>query len=97
MSGSLLIYSSGLCEFSVCQAAKDDLTALLDPNTGFSPRLQQWCHNQCVSNVLSVERTSPVTRITEAENSASSDVSQEGFDVLRMEANTWGPLQAVMP
>ncbi|KAG1769096.1 hypothetical protein EV702DRAFT_920974, partial [Suillus placidus] len=65
----------------VCQAAKDDLTALLDPNTGSAPRLRQLCHDQ----------------ITEVENSASSDVSQEGFDVLRMEANTWGLLQAVIP
>jgi nuclear pore complex protein Nup107 len=95
MSESL--YSSCAEVLSVCQAAKDDLAALLDPNTGFAPRLRQLCRDQCVSNILSVERASPVTRITEAENSASSDVSQEELDVLRMEANTWGLLQAVMP
>ncbi|KAG1800698.1 uncharacterized protein BJ212DRAFT_1287070 [Suillus subaureus] len=79
MSESL--YSSCAEVLSVCQAAKDDLAALLDPNTGFAPRLRQLCRDQ----------------ITEAENSASSDVSQEELDVLRMEANTWGLLQAVMP
>ncbi|KAG1743856.1 hypothetical protein EDB19DRAFT_2023984, partial [Suillus lakei] len=48
---------------------------------GFAPRLRQLCRDQ----------------ITEAENRASSDVSQEELDALRMEANTWGLLQAVMP
>lgn len=47
--------------------------------------------------VLSVERDLPFTRITEVENSTSSDVSQEELEALRMEANTWGLLQAVMP
>ena len=46
---------------------------------------------------LSVERDLPFTRITEVENSTSSDVSQEELEALRMEANTWGLLQAVMP
>lgn len=79
MSESL--YSSCAEVLSVCQAAKDDLAVLLDPNNGFAPRLRQLCRDQ----------------ITEAENSASSDVSQEELDVLRMEASTWGLLQAVMP
>ncbi|KAG1856995.1 nuclear pore protein 84/107 [Suillus subalutaceus] len=54
------------------------LLLLLDPNTGFAPRLRQLCRDQ----------------ITEAENSASSDVSQEELDVLRMEANTWADYSA---
>lgn len=47
--------------------------------------------------ILLEECVLPVTRISEVENSASSEVSQEELDALRMEANTWGLLQAVMP
>ncbi|KAG2341834.1 hypothetical protein BDR05DRAFT_976754 [Suillus weaverae] len=65
-----------------------DLAALLDPNTGFAPRLRQLCRDHAPHQL---------PEITEAENSASPDVSQEELDVLRMEANTWGLLQAVMP
>ncbi|KAJ8594203.1 hypothetical protein M405DRAFT_760907 [Rhizopogon salebrosus TDB-379] len=75
------LYSSCAEVLSICQAAKDDLAILLDPSFGFAPRLRQLCHDQ----------------ITEAESSASSDVSQEELDALRMEANTWSLLQAVMP
>ncbi|KAH9953410.1 hypothetical protein BC827DRAFT_1248654, partial [Russula dissimulans] len=32
----------------LCQAQKDSLEALLDPQTGFAPRLRQLCKRQCV-------------------------------------------------
>ncbi|KAG1743846.1 hypothetical protein EDB19DRAFT_1906938 [Suillus lakei] len=70
MSESL--YSSCAEVLFVCQATKDVLAALLDPNMGFAPRLRQLYRDQ----------------ITEAENSTSSDVSPEELDVLHMEANT---------
>ena len=47
--------------------------------------------------LLLAARVLPVTRISEMENSASFDISQEELDALRLEANTWGLLQAVMP
>ncbi|KAH7886730.1 nuclear pore protein 84/107 [Phlebopus sp. FC_14] len=79
MSESL--YASCAEVLSVCQVTKDDLSALLDPLTGFAPRLRQLCRDQ----------------IEEWERAASSDVSQAELEALRMEANTWGLLQALMP
>lgn len=37
------------------------------------------------------------TRVEELQNGAISDVSQVELEALRMEANTWGLLQALMP
>ncbi|KAG1854568.1 107-domain-containing protein [Suillus subluteus] len=63
---------------SVCQTAKDDLTALLSPI---------WDLGQDYDNCV----------VTEAEDSASSDVSQEELDISRMEANEPGLHQVVIP
>ncbi|KIJ62485.1 hypothetical protein HYDPIDRAFT_94356 [Hydnomerulius pinastri MD-312] len=79
MSESL--YASCAEVLTICQATKDDLSALLDPSTGFAPRLRQLCRDQ----------------IEELERSATSDISQVELEALRMEANTWGLLQALMP
>ncbi|KAN0078059.1 Nuclear pore protein 84/107 [Tylopilus felleus] len=79
MSESL--YTSCAQVLALCQGVKDDLPALLDPVSGFAPRLRQLCRDQ----------------IEELESSATSDVSQVELEALRMEANTWGLLQALMP
>ncbi|KAF8836112.1 nuclear pore protein 84/107 [Paxillus ammoniavirescens] len=79
MSESL--YASCAEVLTACQGIKDDLPALLDPVSGFAPRLRQLCRDH----------------IEELERNATSDVSQVELEALRMEANTWGLLQALMP
>ncbi|KIO00919.1 hypothetical protein M404DRAFT_744982 [Pisolithus tinctorius Marx 270] len=79
MSDSL--YAACAEVLTTCQGLKDDLAALLDPSTGFAPRLRHLCRD----------------KIDELERTASADVSQAELDALRMEANTWGLLQALMP
>lgn len=44
MSESL--YVSCAQVLSVCQGKKDDLAALLDPETGYAPSMRQVCHDQ---------------------------------------------------
>ncbi|KAJ7272963.1 nuclear pore protein 84/107 [Mycena rebaudengoi] len=66
---------------SRCQAMNDDLEGLLHPETGFAPRLRQICHNQLI----------------EYEESGDGKLNQEELDLLRLERDTWGLLQAVMP
>ncbi|EDQ98148.1 uncharacterized protein LACBIDRAFT_309794 [Laccaria bicolor S238N-H82] len=72
------LYGSCAEVLSLCQSMKDDLAAILDPETGFAPRLRQLCRDQ----------------ITDLEDSRAS---QSEIELLRMEQNTWGLLQAVMP
>ncbi|KAF8553085.1 hypothetical protein OG21DRAFT_1589517 [Imleria badia] len=79
MSESL--YASCAQVLMLCQGIKDDLPALLDPVSGFAPRLRQLCRDQ----------------VEESESGATSDVSRVELEALRMEANTWGLLQALMP
>ncbi|KAG9312440.1 hypothetical protein JVU11DRAFT_6824 [Chiua virens] len=79
MSESL--YASCAQVLTLCQGIKDDLPALLDPVSGFAPRVRQLCRDQ----------------IEELESGATSDVSQVELEALRMEANTWGLLQALIP
>ncbi|KAF5346850.1 hypothetical protein D9756_010620 [Leucocoprinus leucothites] len=66
---------------SICQASKDDLEALLDPDDGFAPRLRRLCRDQ----------------LEEYEESEADEVGGEEIELLRLEENTWGLLQAVMP
>ncbi|RDB21680.1 hypothetical protein Hypma_011219 [Hypsizygus marmoreus] len=75
------LYVSCAEVLSLCQSMKDDLAALLDPETGFAPRLRQICRDQ----------------IADYEENPSTRTSQEEMDLLRMEQSTWGLLQAVMP
>ena len=66
---------------SVSQSRKHDLAALLDPDTGFAPSLRQICQEQ----------------LDDAAENPDLGISQEELDALRMESDTWGLLQAVMP
>lgn len=42
------LYASCAEVLSVCQANKDDLEALLHPESGFAPRLREICEQQYV-------------------------------------------------
>ncbi|KZT29989.1 hypothetical protein NEOLEDRAFT_1126698 [Neolentinus lepideus HHB14362 ss-1] len=65
---------------SLCQSLRDDLAALLDPETGFAPRLRQICRE----------------RLDDVEDPRRA-LAVEEVEALRMESDTWGLLQAVMP
>ncbi|PPQ72703.1 hypothetical protein CVT24_012914 [Panaeolus cyanescens] len=66
---------------SVCQSLNDDLEALLDPESGFAPRMRQICRDQ----------------IVELEERPDSRSLHDEIEILRLEENTWSLLQAVMP
>ncbi|KIK67022.1 hypothetical protein GYMLUDRAFT_69211 [Collybiopsis luxurians FD-317 M1] len=66
---------------SLAQSMKDDLAALLDPETGFAPRFRKICRDQ----------------IEDLESSAKFDEVAEELELLKLEENTWALLQAVMP
>ncbi|KAJ8474879.1 hypothetical protein ONZ45_g15800 [Pleurotus djamor] len=67
---------------SLCQSLRDDLEAILDPETGFAPRLRRVCRDQ----------------LAEYEQSFSNGgLTREEIDVLKLEENTWALLQAIMP
>ena len=74
------LYTSCAEILSHAQSRKDDLRALLDPDTGFAPRLRQLC----------------VQKLAEAARDPQL-VKPEEVEALKMESNTWGLLQAVMP
>lgn len=44
------LYTSCAEVLSLCQTLKDDLPAILDPETGFAPRLRRVCHEQYVKS-----------------------------------------------
>ncbi|KAE9401605.1 hypothetical protein BT96DRAFT_1018085 [Gymnopus androsaceus JB14] len=75
------LYGSCAEALSLAQSMKDDLAALLDPETGFAPRFRQLCRDQ----------------IEELENATASETVSEEIELLRLEENTWALLQAVMP
>ena len=74
------LYSSCAEVLAVSQTRKDDLATLLDPETGFAPKLRQIC----------LERLADAAR-------EPGLISPEEAEALRLESNTWGLLQAVMP
>ncbi|KAI0773023.1 nuclear pore protein 84/107 [Trametes elegans] len=80
MSDSL--FASCADVLSVCQANKDDLEALLDPEHGFAPRLREICDQ----------------RMAELQDTGGSDssVSLAESRALKMESDTWALLQALM-
>ncbi|KZP13590.1 hypothetical protein FIBSPDRAFT_797582 [Athelia psychrophila] len=75
------LYASCAEVLSLCQSMKDDLAALLDPETGFAPRLRQICRDQ----------------LAELEENRDERAHPEEVAALRMEMATWGLLQALMP
>ncbi|KAJ7118836.1 nuclear pore protein 84/107 [Mycena epipterygia] len=75
------LYVSSAEVLSICQSMNDDLEGLLHPDSGFAPRLRQTCHNQLV----------------DYEENGDGRLTQEELDLLRLERDTWGLLQAVMP
>ncbi|GLB38465.1 putative nuclear pore protein 84 / 107 [Lyophyllum shimeji] len=75
------LYVSCAEVLSLCQSKKDDLAALLDPETGFAPQLRKICQQQ----------------LAEYEETRDVGTTQQELDLLRMEENTWALLQAVMP
>lgn len=40
------LYSSYAEVLTVCQSVEDDLAAVLDPDTGYAPRMRQICQEQ---------------------------------------------------
>jgi nuclear pore complex protein Nup107 len=90
-------YTSCADVLALFQAQKDNLEALLDPQTGFAPRLRQLCEQQCVLH-------NPDSKSFLAHSfSRLSDIREEGnatpeeIEALRMECSTWALLQAIMP
>ncbi|KAF9530797.1 nuclear pore complex protein [Crepidotus variabilis] len=76
------LYASCAEVLSLSQSIKDDLEAVLDPETGFAPRMRQICDDQ----------------LEELEEEAGSRRGlADEIDLLRLEANTWGLLQALLP
>ncbi|KAJ7221638.1 nuclear pore protein 84/107 [Mycena pura] len=75
------LYVSSAEVLSLCQSMNDDLEALLHPETGFAPRLRKICHDQLV----------------DYEENGDPRTTQEELSLLRLERDTWGLLQAVMP
>ncbi|EPQ52913.1 hypothetical protein GLOTRDRAFT_78934 [Gloeophyllum trabeum ATCC 11539] len=67
---------------SLCQKMKDDLAALLDPESGFAPRLRELCQRR-IEDAEDIETRAPL--------------ALEELEALRMESDTWSLLQAVMP
>ena len=78
MSQSL--YTSCAEVLSLAQSRKDDLASLLDPETGFAPKLRQLCQDTIAES---------------AEHGGR--ISAEELEALRMESDTWGLLQAILP
>lgn len=74
------LYASCAEVLSLAQSRKDDLAALLDPETGFAPKLRQICHD----------------RLEELQENSVPGTEME-MVALKMEGDTWGLLQAVMP
>ncbi|TFK94108.1 hypothetical protein K466DRAFT_477174, partial [Polyporus arcularius HHB13444] len=74
------LYTSCAEVLSVCQANKDNLEALLDPETGFAPRLRHICNQQ----------------LLELADDATTEISVQELDALKMESDTWALLQALM-
>ncbi|KAJ6459798.1 nuclear pore protein 84/107 [Mycena vitilis] len=75
------LYVSSAEVLSICQSMNDDLEGLLHPETGFAPRLRQICQEQ----------------LLDYEENGDGRTTQEELDLLRLERDTWGLLQAVMP
>lgn len=96
-------YASAAEILKQCQAADGDLSAILDPEAGFAPRLSRLCKQLSVTLFLSESRYPHVLvmqyRLLEqsGDGTIDIDVSQEEIDLLRLESNTWDLLQTLLP
>ncbi|KAG6906112.1 hypothetical protein DXG01_015860 [Tephrocybe rancida] len=75
------LYAACADVLSVCKTLADDLAAVFDPETGFAPRMRE---------VLKVQ-------LQEMEDTRDVGITELDVELVRMEARTWGLLQAVMP
>ena len=79
---------------------RDDLAALLDPETGFAPSLSQMCRKKYAIEVCYTARVVTNTanvRLDDALNSSTIyEESAETLELLRLESNTWDLLQSLM-
>ncbi|KDR66942.1 hypothetical protein GALMADRAFT_147583 [Galerina marginata CBS 339.88] len=75
------LYSSCAEVLEICQSIKDDLEAILDPETGYAPRMRHIVHEH----------------IEELQDVHNSRNLQDEIEILQLEENTWALLQAVMP
>ncbi|KAJ3474231.1 hypothetical protein NLI96_g12576 [Meripilus lineatus] len=78
---SIGLYASCAQALALAQAKKDDLVAILDPEHGFAPKLRQICREQ----------------LADFETDVGASVSTEEIEALKLESDTWGLLQAIMP
>ena len=62
------------------QSHRDDLSAILDPETGFAPSIRYLCQQRIAQAYENPDLMSP-----------------EEVEALRMESDTWGLLQALIP
>ena len=93
------LYASFAEVLSVCQSFKDDLAVILDPESGFAPRMRELCEQQCVESgqvVLYIFIDNRL-RLEDLEDGAEGRSLADEIDLLRLEANTWGLLQAILP
>lgn len=89
------LYASCAEVLSVCQANKDNLEALLNPETGFAPKLRQICDQQYVLLWLYKLLEAELYRLLEL-NEATTEASMQEVEALKMESDTWALLQALM-
>ncbi|KAF7323271.1 Nuclear pore complex protein [Mycena chlorophos] len=75
------LYAASAEVLSRCQSMGEDLEGILHPETGFAPRLRQICHDQ----------------LLDLEENRDARTTPQDLELLRLERDTWGLLQAVMP
>ncbi|KAG6852732.1 hypothetical protein C0991_009470 [Blastosporella zonata] len=75
------LYASCADVLSVCKAMGDDIESVFNPDTGFAPRMRK---------VLQAQ-------LQEMEETRDVGVTELDVELVRMEAKTWGLLQAVIP
>jgi nuclear pore complex protein Nup107 len=102
MDDSERVYVQCAEVISLFQAQQEDLAALLDPENGLATRLKEICREQwvqwtCLTGRLEEADDTVCSRIAELEERPSNSVSRDEIDLLKLEENTWGLLQAVMP
>jgi nuclear pore complex protein Nup107 len=82
---------------ALCQTQKDNLEALLDPQSGFAPQLRHLCEQQYVVSFLGDSTVLPHSFSRLSDLRGEGNATPEEIEALRMECSTWALLQAVMP